>query len=376
MGLGNINPERIKTRLRELCAIPGPSYKERPVLDYLLPYLKDRETSGLSWKEAPSPPAGGDTPNILIHISGKSDPVLLCAHMDTVPLARPVITLIEEKGMLRSDGSTVLGGDDRAGIVLAMEMIELCLADPSRSVSLEVLLTVQEEVGCLGSQNPGFDDIRSALCYNLDGESPPGSLISAAPFKERFTCTVRGRSAHAALEAELGRNAVCHAAGIIMELPQGRIDGESTANIGSIRGGSQTNIVPDEALFTGEVRSFSSSRFAEIKEGINRACEKADRADGYSVSIDWEHLYDGYSIDEDETVIRRFTEACSRKGTQPSLLRSAGGGDANNLNAQGIKTVVFGMGMHGIHTPKEYIVMEELITAAELLKETLNSGAS
>jgi tripeptide aminopeptidase len=363
--------ENLKKRLPELCRIAAPSKNEKPVRDYLYAFWTERKDRGLAWQEASHIPGGGNTANILMTLEGKKPPVLLCAHMDTVPVGDAAeIAVLESDGILRSDGKTVLGGDDRAGIALALEMIDVFLADAERQVSLEVLFTVQEELGCVGSRNTGFQ-LKSALGYSLDGETLPPSLILSSPRKERFECLVGGRTAHAALEAEQGRNAICRAAKLIAGLPQGRLDAETTANIGSIHGGGQTNVVPAEARFTGELRSFSEARFAVVKERINAACAELNREDGYASEICWEHQYDGYALSRDAEAVQRFLRACARTNITPSLLSSPGGGDANNLNAQGIGTVVFGIGMHEIHSPGEYLSLKEVFTAAGLLRSVL-----
>ncbi|QQO09193.1 M20/M25/M40 family metallo-hydrolase [Breznakiella homolactica] len=370
-----IDTQRLVTRLKELCAIRAPSRRERPVRDYVHAYWSQRRDSGLTWKESAAIPGDGDTANILMTIPGNTEPLLLCAHMDTVPVRETEsIAVLEKDGVLRSDGTTILGGDDRAGIALALEMIDLCLALPAEArPSLEILFTVQEEIGCLGSRDHGFPELRSKTCYNLDGETPPGSIITAAPYKDRFSCDVRGRSSHAALEPELGRNAIRYAAQLILALPQGRVDGETTMNIGSISGGGQTNVVPDKASFTGELRSFSEGHFNEMKNLIGGICTPPESDEGYSAELIWEHLYDGYDVPPEAPVVRRFRTACGAKNIEPELIRSAGGGDANNLNAQGISTVVFGVGMHEIHSTGEYLVIAEYLTASQLLAEVLFS---
>ena len=361
----------LKRRLLELCRIIAPSGYEKPVRDYLRAFWEERKEKGLIWREASVIPNGGNTANILMAVEGKKPPLLLCAHMDTVPLGDAAeINVCESGGILRSDGKTILGGDDRAGIALALEMLDMCLADTDRQTSLEVLFTVQEELGCLGSADRGFE-LKSALCYCLDGETPPPSLIVASPRKERYTCLIRGRTAHAALEAALGKNAICRAAKLIGGLPQGKVDEETTANVGFIHGGGQTNIVPSEVRITGELRSFSASRFAVYKEGINAACARLEKEDGYPVEVSWEYLYDGYSISAGEEVVSRFLRICGERNMEASLLASPGGGDANNLNARGISTAVFGIGMHDIHTPAEYLNLEEFYLAADLLSAVL-----
>jgi tripeptide aminopeptidase len=323
-------------------------------------------------REAPdsSIPEGGRVSNILLSVQGRGEPVLLCAHMDTVPVEAPFIRVVEEDGILRSDGKTILGGDDRSGIALALEMIDLFLAPGGRS--LEVLFTVQEELGCLGSRNPGFPELRSTQAYCLDGENPPGTIIARAPGKEEYHCEVWGRSAHAALEPEEGRNAIRHGAALLLNFPQGRVDRDTTTNLGIIRGGRQTNVVPDYCKITGEIRSFSEDSLARTKGGINDACRRMNETgEDYRVDIRWEKTYNAYAVSPEEEVVRRFLRGCEKLSIRGESLSSLGGGDGNNLNAQGIRSVVFGSGMHNIHRPDEYLVLEEFFSAAELLRAVL-----
>ncbi|MDR1635739.1 MAG: M20/M25/M40 family metallo-hydrolase, partial [Treponema sp.] len=365
---GGIDKARLKKRLVELCRIAAPSRREGPVRDYLYAFWQERKDRGLRWREAPasSIPEGGSASNILMSLEGNGEPLLLCAHMDTVPVEAPYITVLEKDGVLRSDGGTILGGDDRSGIALALEMLDLSLAGGGQS--LEALFTVQEELGCLGSRNHGFPELRSTLAYCLDGENPPGTIIARAPGKEQYCCEVRGRSAHAALEPEAGRNAIRHGAALLLDFPQGQVDRDTTANLGIIRGGRQTNVVPDYCRITGEIRSFSEDSLAGIKDRINAACRGMNKTgEGYRVDITWEKTYSGYAVSPEEEIVRRFLRGCEKRGVRAEILSSPGGGDGNNLNSQGIRSVVFGSGMHNIHSPEEYLVLEEFFAAAELL---------
>ena len=218
--------------------------------------------------------------------------------------------------------------------------------------------------------------------YNLDGETPPGTLIVSAPQKLRYTCTVHGRSAHAALAPEEGINAIKIAADIVSRLPQGQVDGETTANVGSIRGGGQTNIVPDRVEIVGEIRSLSPERCGELQGEIDALCRAVVSSAGADSSVSetpraeviWESVYPGYQVDSASPCVTRFRDACGRAGVACGLLSSAGGGDANNLNALGVETVVFGLGMHDIHTPKEYLVLDEFLLGVEILKATIFGG--
>jgi tripeptide aminopeptidase len=370
--LGGLDKARLKRRLLELCRIAAPSRRDGPVRDYLYAFWQEREGRGLRWREAPaaSIPEGGSVPNILMSIEGEGEPILLCAHMDTVPVEAQYVRVLEKDGVLRSDGKTILGADDRSGIALALEMIDLFLAAGGRS--LEILFTVQEELGCLGSRNHGFPELRSTRAYCLDGESPPGTIIARAPGKEQYFCEVWGRSAHAALEPEAGRNAIRHGAALLLDFPQGQVDKDTTANLGIIQGGSQTNVIPGYCSISGEIRSFSEESLAGTKERINAACRRMNKTgEAYRVDIRWDKTYRGYAVSPEEEIVRRFLRGCEKRNIRGEILSSPGGGDGNNLNSQGIRSVVFGSGMHNIHSPDEYLVLEEFFSAAELLRAVM-----
>jgi tripeptide aminopeptidase len=317
-------------------------------------------------------PSGGDTANILIRIpgTGQGASILLTAHLDTVPPGDDYSIVLED-GILRTEGDSVLGGDDRAGVAAALEMIDIGLMFPDKHAGLEILFIVQEELGALGSRDLDRTVIKANFGYNLDGETPPGSIIVSAPRKAKYKCEIFGQSSHAALDPEKGISAIKIAGSIIMDLPQGQIDQDTTANIGSISGGGQINIVPDYVRITGEIRSFTSGGYKKVCEDVERLVSIKTVDFGGRASLSWEHTYYGYSVDPTGPCVSRFTQACEKFGIKPRLLTSPGGGDSNNLNALGIENVVFGLGMHEIHTPNEYMVIDEYYTAVQILKEVV-----
>ncbi len=367
-----INKDRLVNRLVELCSILGPSCKEQEVADYILKFGNDRANDGLMLYQFPpeSIPSEGNTSNILIRIpgTGKGEIILLTAHMDTVPPGQDY-SIVLENGILRTEGDSILGGDDRAGVAAALEIIDIGLMYPERHAGIEVLFFVQEEIGALGSRHLDKTVIKADYGYNLDGETPPGSIIVRAPRKAKYMCEIYGLSSHAALAPEKGISAIKIAGTIINDLPQGQVDSDTTANIGSISGGGQTNIIPDYVRIIGEVRSFTSKGFRKICEDIERVVNTASSVSGREISFAWEHVYYCYSVDPGGPCTSRFTEACKNSGIEPKMLSSPGGGDSNNLNALGIENVVFGLGMHDIHTSHEYIVIDEYLTAVQILKE-------
>lgn len=369
-----INKDRLLKRLIELCSIIGPSRKESKVADYILNFAEERVGDGLILQlfSPESIPAGGDTANILIRIpgTGTGEIILLSAHLDTVPVDEDPSVVLKD-GVLRTEGDSVLGGDDRAGVAAALEMIDIGLMFPNKHAGLEILFIVQEELGALGSRTLDRSVIKANSGYNLDGETPPGSIIVRAPRKAKYMCEVHGISSHAALAPDKGLSAIKIAGRIVSDLPQGQVDSDTTANIGSISGGGQTNIVPDYVRITGEVRSFTSEGFKKVSDDVERICNTITADSGGRSDFSWEHAYHGYSVDPLSRCISRFSEACIRSGVKPELLSSPGGGDSNNLNALGIENVVFGLGMHEIHTPNEYLVIDEFYTAVEILKEVV-----
>lgn len=369
-----IDKDRLLKRLIELCSITGPSCKESKVADYILNFAEERVSAGLILKLFPpeSIPDGGDTANILIRIpgTGKGKIILLSAHLDTVPVDEDRSVVLQD-GVLRTEGDSILGGDDRAGVAAALEMIDLGLMFPNEHSGLEILFIVQEELGALGSRTLDRSVIKANFGYNLDGETPPGSIIIRAPRKAKYMCEVHGLSSHAALAPDKGLSAIKIAGRIVNNLPQGQVDSDTTANIGSISGGGQTNIVPDYVQITGEVRSFTSEGFKKISNNVEQICSSIAVNNGGRSDFSWEYAYYGYSVDSSSPCISRFSEACIRSGIKPELLSSPGGGDSNNLNALGIENVVFGLGMHEIHTPNEYLVIDEFYTAVEILKEVV-----
>lgn len=355
-----IDRERVLTTLVELCRLRSPSFEEGPVRRYI----------GEVAEELGLPVSEDQRGNLYLRLEGAPDldPIFLCAHMDTVPVpAGAPIEVLRTGGRISSDGTTILGGDDKQGVAAALEMVRLAVENPGRSRGLDVIFTVEEEMGSLGSRDIEPERLRARQGYNLDGETPPGSAVSRAPRKARYTATVRGRSTHAALDPEGGINAIVVAARIIARLPLGAPDEHSTSNVGTITGGRQTNVVPGEAIFTGEIRSFDAAALEALRDRTEAVATEVASAAGASVSIEWEETYDRYDVAPDEPCVRWFGEACRAAGLNPRLLTSRGGGDANQLNNMGLRCIVFGLGMHEIHSVDEFVEEAEYLAAVELL---------
>lgn len=364
-----INTERLTSILIDLCRIPSPSGKEYRIAEYIRSYaaglgIKVKEDKAVSKLD-------GTCGNLTIVLPGdKREMLFLSSHMDTVEVPDvEEISVIRTTERLQTDGGSILGGDDKAGIAAALEILTLSMENSGKNRPLELIFTIKEEQGALGS---GFFDptgIKAVTGFNLDGETPPYTVICKAPYKTRYRCVVKGKAAHAAVNPEDGINAVQIAGRIVSALPSGRLDEISTANISRISGGGPTNVVPDNTIIEGEARSFEKDAFDVLKKEIEQICSKETLNTEGSAEVCWEDLYDGYIIDRKETSSQLFEEACRAMGKEPVFLSSHGGGDSNQFNNKGMRNLVFGLGMHNIHSTDEYLVLDEYFEAVNLLKE-------
>ena len=366
-----INTERLTSILIDLCRIPSPSGKEYRIAEYIRNYAAG---FGIKVKEDKAgPKLNGSCGNLTIVLPGdKREGLFLSSHMDTVKVPDvEEISVIRTTNRLQTDGSSILGGDDKAGIAAALEILTLSMEISGKNRPLELIFTIKEEQGALGS---GFFDpteIKAHAGFNLDGETPPYTVICKAPFKTRYRCVVKGKAAHAAVNPEDGINAVQIAGRIVSALPTGRLDEISTANISRISGGGPTNVVPDNTSIEGETRSFGKDTLDLLKRGIEQICSKEIRNTEGSAEIFWEDLYDGYIIDPKEKSSQLFADACRAMGKEPVFLSSPGGGDSNQFNNKGMRNLVFGLGMHNIHSTDEYLELSEYFEAVNLLKNII-----
>ncbi len=364
-----INTERLTSILVDLCRIPSPSGEEHRIAEYIRNYAAK---FGLEVNEDKAgKKLDCSCGNLTIVLPGDGrEGLFLSSHMDTVKVPDvEEIPVIINKEKLQTDGSSILGGDDKAGIAAALEIMTLSMENSGNNRPLELIFTIKEEHGALGS---GFFDptgIKAVSGFNLDGETPAYTSIYKAPYKTRYRCVVEGKAAHAAVNPGDGVNAVQLAGRIVSALPTGRLDELSTTNISKISGGGPTNVVPDNTLIEGEARSFEKKRLDSIKKEIEQICSREMKNRKGSAEVYWQDLYDGYVVDPKETSCLLFTEACKALGKEPVFLSSPGGGDSNKFNNKGMRNLVFGLGMHNIHSTNEYLVLDEYFNAVKLLKE-------
>lgn len=372
-----IDEERLAAAFRELVAINGPSFAERPVADYLRAAFSE---IGLEVEEDGSAAAiGGDCGNLLVRIPG-ADPdvpgLIVSSHLDTI-LPTERLEVVERDGVFFSRGDTILGADNRAGVAVMLEIARGLAEGGESPAPLELLFTVAEEKGLFGAKalRPGW--LKGSLLYVLDSDGPVGKIVNGAPFGVRIAATVRGKAAHAGIDPESGVNAVVIAARAIAAMKLGRIDGVTTANIGTISGGQAQNIVPELVDAIGEVRSLKEKSLARQVAHMEECFRSAAAAAGGEVVFSSRSDYPGYFYPPGSPPLRLFGRALERLGIAMETESSCGASDANIIKGLGIDALVVSVGYLKPHSSEESLPRRELINAARLVRELiLLSGSS
>jgi tripeptide aminopeptidase len=306
--------------------------------------------------------------NLVARWPGEGEWLLLSAHMDTAG-ADTGITPVIGDGIIRSDGRTILGSDDKSGVAVILETVESLHEDGLRRPALEVAITVSEEVGLRGARLLDKAQLRSRRGYVLDAGPALGMIVTSAPSQDSLQFTVRGRKAHAGSEPEKGINAIRVAAEAIAAMPLGRIDFETTANIGVIEGGEATNIVPDEVRMRGEARSRDEGKLAAQIAAMVAALQEAADRHGGRAEAKIKRSYSSYRLEDDHPVVAHAVAAMERLGIEPEIRASGGGTDANILAEHGIFCAVLSTGQTDVHTTNEHIAIADMVGCAKLVQE-------
>lgn len=351
-----INRDRLLDTFLTLVQIDSPSGEE----DAIARHLADRlNTLGLTTHRDK---AG----NLIARTGGVGHSILLNAHMDTVGQDRGIRPVVED-GIVRTDGTTILGGDDKSGVAIILEMLHILQERGLPYPPLELALTVNEEVGLVGSKALDMSQFQARQALVLDSGGPIGGIVVSAPAQSKLHAVVHGKAAHAGVNPEEGINAIVVASEAITNMPLGRIDEETTANVGLISGGTATNIIPDRAEIQGEARSRNEDKLAAQVQAMARALEGAAALCRARVEIEVSRSYDAYTLSEDSPLVQRVVRAAERLGLTPALISSGGGSDANIFNAGGLAAVVISTGMNDVHTPQETIAVDDMVRSAELV---------
>ncbi len=370
-----INQERVLQEFFELVKVKSSTRMEREIADL----LKNRlQTCGLTVTEDQTgEKLGGNTGNIFGYLQGslvEAPVLLLSAHMDCVEPCAGVEPVLKD-GVITSAGLTVLGGDDKSGIVAILEAIRQLNDQQIQHGDIQVVFTIAEEGGVNGSKHMDPTWLKADYGYVLDSSGKPGKFITKAPGQNRIEITIHGRAAHAGVAPEAGLNAIVVAGKALAQLRQGRLDEETTSNVGLIKGGVATNIIPDHVLLTCEVRSRNSRKMEEQTQLMCETFRNVAEANGANAEITVKRAYDPYVLPDHSPVIEMAVKAVKSIGIEPRLEATGGGSDANFFNIYGVPSTVIATGMSKVHTTDEYIQEEHLYQTAELVLALIKTAS-
>ncbi len=360
-----INQQRLVDTFLQLVRIDSPSGQEAAIGRHL-----EQRLQGLGLRTEMDP-----TGNLIGRTAdGSGNWLLLSTHMDTVGTDTGIQPMIRE-GVIYSDGTTILGADDKSGVAAVLEVLALLQDHGLPHPPLEVVITVGEEQGLYGARQLDTGRLRSRQGIVLDAGGPVGHFVVSAPSQDNLQIVVHGISAHAGSEPEKGINAIRVAAEAIAAMPMGRIDPETTCNVGIIEGGTGRNIVPDRVKITGEARSRDNQKLELLTASIVAAFEQAAARHGTSAEIEVKRTYHAYQLSDEEPIVQAVSAAARDLGHRVQLRASGGGTDGNVFAAAGIPCVVISTGMAEVHTPNEHIAVADLVAGTELLLAAVRSLA-
>ena len=373
-----INKQRICDEFIRQASIDSPSFKEAEIANYLEKRFKELGAE-IEFDNA-GEQIGSDSNNMIARFSGtkSGEPLLLSAHMDTVTPAENVEPVLKD-GIFTSAGDTILGGDDKSGIVEIIEALEVLQEQQIPYVPLEVVISICEEQGLLGAKLLDFSKFKAKRGLALDTRGVD-IVINRAPAANRFTIDIFGHEAHAGVCPEQGVSAIQIASRAISRMNLGRIDAETTANIGTIHGGMASNIIPSRISLRGEVRSHSIDKLREQTESIigiveaevnNAKIVVGDETKQATMSIELREDFSPMFVAEDAQILQ-VIQAAGVALQRPQKIEAAGGGsDANIFNNNGIEMVIMATGMEKVHTINEQISLDDMVKASELLVEII-----
>jgi tripeptide aminopeptidase len=366
--------DRMVEEFTHLIRIDSPGLRERHVALAVEAMLRGMGVT--PYYDRAGDAIGGDCGNLIARLPATAaglPTVLINAHLDTVAPSEGICPVISGDTM-HSGGDTILAADNKAGVVILLEVVRALVSSSAPRGEVIALFTVAEEIGLLGAMHLDYNDIRADVAYVMDGGRGIGRMTTAAPYANRMAYTVRGKAAHAGVCPEQGINAIV-AAGIgVAKMRLGRLDEETTANIGVIHGGTATNIVPAEVHVRGEARSHDLAKLLAQTEHMAGCMQESAEAIGAQVEIDAGRSYDGFAVPDDSSVVRWASQAATSLGFEPATDRGGGGSDANVFNAHGIPAVIMSTGASGAHALEEQLCITEMVDSARWLFKTVETA--
>jgi tripeptide aminopeptidase len=361
-----VNKERLVNEFLELVQIDSETKNEGEISKVLKQKFKDL---GLDvYEDDAKEKTGHGAGNLICTLQGNkegADPIYFTSHMDTVVPGKGVKPSIRD-GYVVTDGTTILGADDKAGLAAMFEAIRVIKEQNISHGTVQFIITVGEESGLVGAKELDPSLIKAKYGFALDSDGKVGNIVVAAPTQAKIKAVILGKTAHAGVAPEKGVSAITIASKAIAKMPLGRIDKETTANIGRFEGGKATNIVCDRVDIEAEARSLVPEKMKQQVAKMKEAFESAAEEMGGRAEIDVQVMYPGFQFGEGDQVVEIAKKAAAKVGRPSQLLQSGGGSDANVIAGLGIPTVNLAVGYEDIHTVNEKMPIEELVKLAEM----------
>lgn len=369
-----INRERIVNEFLKYVQIDSPTKQEADFAKFISEELK---ALGLEvYIDDAGEKVGSNTGNVIGKLKGtkEAEPILFSCHMDTVSPGVGIKPIIKDD-VIYSDGTTILGGDNKAGIAAVVEALKVIKENNIEHGPIEVAFSIFEEGGLFGAKNFDYSKLASKMGFVLDSGGDPGQIVVKGPAQDKINAKIMGRPAHAGVAPEEGISAIQVAAAAITKMSLLRIDEETTANIGVIQGGQVTNIVCPEVEIKAEARSLSNEKLDKQTAHMVECLKQAAEEFGAKVEIETERMYGAFVIEEDAEIVHVVRKACDSLGLKAFTDSTGGGSDTNILNGNGITAVNLGIGEKKPHTLEEHLKIEDLVNTARLVLEIIKTVA-
>jgi tripeptide aminopeptidase len=368
-----MNQQKLQDLFQQLAKIDGVSLHERAVADFIkhklnllnLEITEDDAATRLK----------GNCGNLIVRIHGdqnQREPLLLLAHLDTVKSTKQLKPQLTD-GVLYSDGTTILGADNRAGLTLIMGLLEEISQQKYKHRNLEIIFTVAEELGMLGALALDFSQLQAKEGFVFDCTAEPGGYVTATPTAIDFKINFTGRAAHSAVAPEKGINALSMALQVCTKFPVGRVNEHTVANIGTIHGGSADNVVPEQVSVTGEFRSFREQEINSIEKTLKADCQDAETKWGGQCELSFATSFCGFHFKPEIPIIKHLNNVYKKTGVTVNPMIYYGGSDANVFNANGIKVINLGIGANNPHSNQEHIALTDMLKGYEIMMHLIEA---
>ncbi|GAA0416451.1 MAG: M20/M25/M40 family metallo-hydrolase [Bacillota bacterium] len=370
-----INEERLLEEFFELVKIDSETGQETEIAKVLKEKFSNLGLEVI--EDASKSTTGHGAGNLICNWKGTKDsvdPIYFTSHMDTVVPGKAINPSIKD-GYIISDGTTILGADDKAGLAAILETIRTVNENNLEHGDVQFVITVGEESGLVGAKALDPSMLHAKYGYAIDSNGDVGDIVVAAPTQAKVFAVIKGKTAHAGVAPEKGVSAITLAAKAIAKMPLGRIDDETTANIGRFEGGKQTNIVVDHVEILAEARSLDPKKMEVQVKKMKDAFENTAKEFGGTAEVSVKVMYPGYKQQEGDLVVEVARNAAKAIGRESKLLKSGGGSDANVIAGHGIPTVNLAVGYEEIHTTNERIKVEDLVKVTELVTAIIQEAA-